>query len=215
MKKETARFNMVEQQIRTWDVLDPNVLDACENVPREHFVPDDFESLAFSDIEIRLGTNEKMMSPKVCARAAQALSIKATDAILEIGTGSGYMAAILSRLGDNVISFEINEHLTTVARENLRTAQIENCVVKNCDGLKTSLGTYDVIMLTGAISSRNPYLERRLKNNGRMFCIIGERPSMQATLITRTGDNAWTTESLFETEINPLTGAESTKSFEF
>jgi protein-L-isoaspartate(D-aspartate) O-methyltransferase len=215
MNKEIARFNMVEQQIRTWEVLDPNVLDVCESVKRECFVPAAFEQLAFSDIEIDLSFKQKMITPKICARAAQALGIKTTDHILEIGTGSGYMSALLSSLGSTVVSFEINETLANAARKNLRAANIQNCTVNTSDGLQSSHGMYDVIMLTGGISCRNPDLEKQLKIGGRMFCMIGESPSMQATLITRTAKNGWTTECLFETEITSLIGAENKKEFEF
>jgi protein-L-isoaspartate(D-aspartate) O-methyltransferase len=215
MNKEIARFNMVEQQIRTWEVLDPKVLDACENVQRECFVPAAFEDLAFSDIEIELSSRQKMMSPKICARAAQALSVRDTDQILEIGTGSGYMTALLSSLGSTVISFEINEALADTARQNLQRANIQNCTVNNSDGLQSSEEMYDVIMLTGGISCRKPDIEKQLEIGGRMFCMIGESPSMQATLITRTAAKGWTTECLFETEITSLIGAERAKEFEF
>jgi protein-L-isoaspartate(D-aspartate) O-methyltransferase len=215
MNKETARFNMVEQQIRTWEVLDPKVLNACESVQRECFVPPAFEKLAFSDIEIELSFKQKMMTPKICARAAQALGVKTTDQILEIGTGSGYMSALLSSLGATVTSFEINETLAETARKNLRDANIQNCTVNNSDGLQTVHEMYDVIMLTGAISCRKPELEKQLQIGGRMFCMIGEPPSMQATLITRTAAKGWTEECLFETEITSLIGAERTKEFEF
>ena len=215
MDKETARFNMVEQQIRTWEVLDPNVLDACESVQRECFVPAAFEDLAFSDIEIELSCSQKMITPKICARAAQALGVKKTDHILEIGTGSGYMSALLSSLGSTVTSFEINETLADTARQNLQRANIQNCTVNNSDGLQASHKMYDVVMLTGGISCRKPDIEEQLKIGGRMFCMIGESPSMQATLITRTASKGWTTECLFETEITSLIGAERTKEFEF
>ena len=215
MNKETARFNMVEQQIRTWEVLDPNVLSACENIQRECFVPANFEELAFSDIEIELSSSQKMMTPKMCARAAQALGIKNTDTILEVGTGSGYMSALLSSLGGSVTSFEIDENLADMARKNLQTANIKNCTVTNSDGLEASLDMYDVIMLTGGIAHRKPDLEKQLRLDGRMFCMIGEPPSMQATLITRTAKKGWTTECLFETEVTLLIGAQNTKEFEF
>ncbi len=215
MNTEAARFNMVEQQIRTWNVLDPNVLAACENVRRECFVPEAFKNLAFSDTEIEIGFKEKMITPKICARAAQALLIAKTDLVLEIGTGSGYMSAILSSLGDNVVTYEINAKLAQLAQKNINDAQIVNCVVRTDDGLKVDLDVYDVIMLTGSLSCRSLHLERHLTIGGRLFCVVGKTPSMQATLVTRTAKDAWTAECLFETELMPLTGAEHTKKFKF
>lgn len=215
MNKETARFNMVEQQIRTWEVLDPNVLNVCASVQREFFVPATFEELAFSDVEIELSCGQKMMTPKICARAAQALGVKNTEDILEIGTGSGYMSALLSTLGSTVTSFEISETLAETARQNLLRANIQNCNVNSSDGLQYPHEMYDVIMLTGGISCRKPDIEKQLKIGGRMFCIIGESPSMQATLITRTATKGWTTECLFETDITSLIGAERKEEFEF
>jgi len=217
MDFETARFNMVEQQIRPWEVLDPTVLHACASIPRELFVPEDYRELAFSDTTIPLGHGQFMMTPKVEARLLQALDVQRTDRVLEIGTGSGYLTALLSALGAHVTSIEIHAELSERAKHNLRRAGGNNYKLHVGDGLDgwTTAEPYDVIVVTGSLPRRRPSIEQQLSSNGRLFAVLGRAPVMEATLITRLSKGSWSTESLFETEIGVLVGAEEKPSFQF
>ncbi len=217
MDLETARFNMIEQQIRPWDVLDPTVLAACANVPRELFVPEAYSNLAFTDTEIDLGHGQTMLAPKLEARALQALGIRTSDRILEIGTGSGYLAALLATLGAHVTSIEYFEDLSTFAHTNLRRAGIANTKLHVGDGIDgwSTAEPYDVIVVTGSCPTRRTSIEQQMSINGRMFIVVGERPVMEAILVTRLSKDTWASESLFETELAPLIGAETKPVFKF
>ena len=217
MDFETARFNMVEQQIRPWEVLDPNVLNACAQVPREAFVPENYRQLAFSDTEIDIGHGQAMMAPKIEARLLQALDVRRTDRVLEIGTGSGYLSALLASLAAHVTSIEIFDDLATRAKHNLRQGGISNVALHVGDGLDgwSTAEPYDVIVVTGSTPARRPLIEQQLSINGRMFIVVGVAPVMEALLITRLAKDSWTTESLFETELAPLLGAEQKPEFRF
>lgn len=214
---ETARFNMVEQQIRPWEVLDPRVLNAFSTIPRENFVPEAYRTLAFSDTCIEIGHGQTMMAPKVEGRLLQALNIQPTDRVLEIGTGSGYLTALLASLGAHVTSIEYYEDLSERAKSHLRSARIGNIklhVGDAIDGWQTA-EPYNVIVVTGSCPTRRPAIEQQLAINGRMFVVFGVAPVMEATLITRLSKDTWTSESLFETELTPLIGAEQAPDFEF
>lgn len=217
MDFETARFNMVEQQIRPWEVLDPNVLNACAQVPREAFVPENYRQLAFSDTEIDIGHGQAMMAPKIEARLLQALDVRRTDRVLEIGTGSGYLSALLASLAAHITSIEIFDDLATRAKHNLRQGGISNIALHVGDGLDgwSTAEPYDVIVVTGSTPARRPLIEQQLSINGRMFIVVGVAPVMEALLITRLAKDSWTTESLFETELAPLLGAEQKPEFRF
>lgn len=217
MDFETARFNMVEQQIRPWEVLDPNVLNACAQVPREAFVPENYRQLAFSDTELDIGHGQAMMAPKIEARLLQALDVRRTDRVLEIGTGSGYLSALLASLAAHVTSIEIFDDLATRAKHNLRQGGISNVALHVGDGLDgwSTAEPYDVIVVTGSTPARRPLIEQQLSINGRMFIVVGVAPVMEALLITRLAKDSWTTESLFETELAPLLGAEQKPEFRF
>ena len=217
MDFETARFNMVEQQIRPWEVLDPNVLNACTQVPREAFVPENYRQLAFSDTEIDIGHGQAMMAPKIEARLLQALDVRRTDRVLEIGTGSGYLSALLASLAAHITSIEIFDDLATRAKHNLRQGGISNIALHVGDGLDgwSTAEPYDVIVVTGSTPARRPLIEQQLSINGRMFIVVGVAPVMEALLITRLAKDSWTTESLFETELAPLLGAEQKPEFRF
>ena len=217
MDFETARFNMVEQQIRPWEVLDPDVLDACLSVERENFVPQQFRNLAFSDTSIDLGHGQSMMLPKVEARLVQSLAIEPADRILEVGTGSGYLTALLGTLGAHVMSVDIETEFVDTAGAKLSRAEIDNVKLLVGDGLDgwTAAAPYDVIAVTGSSPLRRPKIETQLSGGGRMFIVVGLEPVMEALLITRTGANQWTTESLFETTLTPLIGAEPSPTFKF
>ena len=199
-----ARYNMIEQQIRPWNVLDPEVLDLLAVVRREDFVPPAYRSMAFMDIEVPLlgGDAEEavrqghsMLQPRVEARILQDLQIKPTDRVLEIGAGSGYMAALLAHRAERVVSLEINAELAEMARENLRDAGIQNADVRQADGARDPIpdGPFDVIVLSGSVAEVPSSLLPHLKDGGRLGAIVGSEPVMRFTLTRRTGDRFETT----------------------
>ncbi|MFA9440900.1 protein-L-isoaspartate O-methyltransferase [Uliginosibacterium sp. sgz301328] len=217
MDFEQARFNMVEQQIRPWEVLNPDVLDTLMLVKRELFVPAAQQALAFADIELPIGKGQTMLAPKIEAKALQALAVKSTDSVLEIGTGSGYMAALLAARAEWVRSIEIEPELAQFAFENLSRNGVDNVIVEEGDG---SLGwaeraPYDVIMVSGALPEIPQELLAQLKHGGRLFAVVGAAPVMHACLVVRTGDDAWQTTELFETVIPALRLAQAPDSFRF
>ena len=217
MDFETARFNMVEQQIRPWEVLDQNVLNACLAVPREAFAPKQYQNLAFSDTMVDIGHGQFMMAPKIEARLLQALDVQASDRILEIGTGTGYFAALLATLGAQVTSVDLFDDFTERAAESLRQNGITNVelhVGDALDGWRTAT-PYDVIAVTGSSPARRQAIEEQLSIGGRMFIIVGMAPVMEAALITRLDKDTWGEEILFETELAPLIGAETGPEFRF
>ena len=217
MNFEQARFNMVEQQIRTWAVLDQRVLDLLLTVPREEFVPERFRKLAFSDICIPLGHGEVMMPPKVEARLLQALDIQPSDRILEIGTGSAYLTALLASLGKRVISVEIEPEFARTAEPKLAARGIGNVKIEVGDGAYgwEREAPYDVIAVTGSVPLLTDHFQRQLAIGGRLFVIVGESPVMEARLITRVDDHQWVQESLFETDLPALKGAPHPQRFVF
>ena len=213
---ESARHNMIEQQIRPWDVLDQKVLQVMTEVPRERFVAPEQESLAFMDIEIPLGHGESMMSPKLEGRVLQALDIKPTDITFEIGTGNGYLTACLASLGSSVYSIEIHEDLHQQAKTNLRSMAIKNTTLWKGDaaqGWKQAPGNYDAVVVTGSIPEYDPCFEQQLKIGGRLFIIVGTAPVMTAMLITRVNSKTFSRTQLFETDLKPLVGRERKQQF--
>lgn len=214
---EKARFNMVEQQVRPWEVLDAQVLELIGSMPREHFVPEKYRGLAYADIEIPLGGGQKMMFPRVEGRLLQALDIQSEEAVLEIGTGSGYLTACLARMGGSVISQEINPEFTEQARTKLAELGIENVQLRTTDSLNDDVesGPFDAIAVTGSLPSIPDNLKQRLAIGGRMFIVTGDAPAMTAYLVIRQGENEWQTEALFETDIERLINAPVIKKFEF
>ena len=199
-----ARFNMIEQQIRPWNVLDPEVLELLAVVRREDFVPPAYRSMAFMDIEIpllgsdpeeavRLG--HSMLQPRVEARMLQDLRVLPTDRVLEIGAGSGYMAALLAHRAEHVVSLEIHPELAEMARENLRDAGIQNAEVRQADGAQGAIpdGPFDVIVLSGSVAEVPSALLSQLRDGGRLGAIVGNDPVMRFTLTRRTGDRFETT----------------------
>ena len=217
MDFQQARFNMVEQQIRPWDVLDQGVLDALLQLQRDAFVPEAYRQLAYSDTRIPLGGGKFMMTPKLEARMVQALALKGTDRVLEIGTGSGYVTALLARFARSVLSLELDAEAAAEARRKLRAHGVVNASVVVGDGLVGSPdnGPFDAIAVTGALTVRNPALEAQLAVGGRLFAVIGQGHAMPALLITRVSETAFTAEALFETELEPLVGAEPKPAFRF
>lgn len=216
-----ARFNMIEQQIRTWEVLDPTVLQLLHDVPRENFVPPEYAGLAFADIEIPLLGNiahsQTMMSPKLEGRILQALKLQKTHAVLHIGTGSGYFTALLAGLAKQVISLEIESELSAQAAKNLAQNNIQNVTLEVADGTLgwPSHAHYDVIVYTGSSPVEPAGVRQQLNIGGVMFVVLGEAPVMQATLIHRVSATGFKQDVLFETCMPELMNAPQAQQFEF
>lgn len=213
----TARENMFQQQIRPWNVLDPQVFEYLEKVPRESFVPTEYRGLAFADFSVPLPAGAVMMQPKVEARLLQALNLSGNERCLEVGTGSGHFAALLAAGGSRVRSYEIEPILAEYARKRLDETQAEHVTVVTDDGLDvTSLGEqFDVIALSGAVARLPVQMEPLLATGGRLVAIIGTGDIQQARLYTRDRGGALTEESLFETRLPFLRGAEPPREFNF
>jgi protein-L-isoaspartate(D-aspartate) O-methyltransferase len=218
MDLEQARTNMVEQQIRTWEVLDQDVLDLLYAVPREEFVPPRHRSLAFIDMQIPLDEgSERMWEPKLEARVLQELLVSKADRVLEVGTGSGYFAALLAHRAAQVYSVEISPKLAAFARENLERHGASNVTLEQGDAARgwARHAPYHVIVLTGSTPVLPHAFMEQLEVGGRLFAIVGEAPVMSARLITRTSAQAFHTVDLFETVVAPLANAEQPARFRF
>jgi protein-L-isoaspartate(D-aspartate) O-methyltransferase len=217
MNIEQARFNMVEQQIRPWEVLDQQVLDLLYVVRREEFVPEAYRALAFSDLEIPIAEGEKMMQPKVEARILQEVAPAKTDKVLEVGTGSGYMAALLAHRARHVHSVEISPTLKSFGEANLRRAGIVNVTVELGDAARgwSKHAPYDVIVLTGSTPVFPDAFLAQLAPGGRLFAIVGEPPVMSARLVTAVAGGSFNTLDLFETLLAPLKNALEREKFVF
>lgn len=217
MNLEETRSIMVVQQIRPWYVLDDSVLDMLYKIKREDFVPSENRSLAFVDMEIPLGYGQIMLAPKVEARILQELKVTKSDKILEVGSGSGYMTALLAEKGNHVYSVEILPELKSLAEKNLKGYNIQNVTLEQGDAAQgwTKHAPYDVIALTGSTPVLPEVFKQSLNIGGRLFAIVGEDPVMEALLITRTGLTEFTTRNLFETSITPLMNAQQPEKFLF
>ncbi|PXW88890.1 protein-L-isoaspartate(D-aspartate) O-methyltransferase [Nitrosomonas sp. Nm84] len=217
MNLEETRFNMVAQQIRTWYVLDDNVLDLLYKVKREEFVPAENKAMAFVDMEIPLGHGQVMLTPKMEARILQELHVKKTDKILEVGSGSGYMTALLADSGAHVYSVEIIPELKAMAENNLKTHNITNVTLEQGDAARgwTNHEPYDVIVLTASTPILPAAFQNSLNPGGRLFAIVGEDPVMEALLITCIAPGEFTTTQLFETSTAPLINAQQPIRFIF
>jgi len=217
MNLEQARFNMIEQQIRPWDVLDTEVLHLLSVVKREDFVPLAHKALAFVDMEIPLGHAQVMLAPRVEARMLQDAAVQKHEKVLEIGSGSGYMTALLAHRAQRVISLEINPELATMARTNLQKAGIHNAEVRNVDGSigAPAEGPFDVIMLCGSVAEVPQTLLSNLKIGGRLIAIVGNEPMMRATQITRTGEADFKTSQPWDTVAPRLQGFPEPSHFTF
>lgn len=211
-----ARLQMVDQQIRTWEVLDPRVLDALSAVPREVFVPPEYRELAFADAPIPIGFGQSMLAPKLQGRILQALGANSTDTILEVGSGLGYLAAALSLLGAATRSIDIHPQFVAAAQTNLRLVPEANVQFEVRDAFSEApLGLYDVIAVTGSLPLYDTRFERSLRVGGRLFAMVGEAPVMDAILVRRVDDDEWIRESLFETVVEPLINAATPQRFVF
>ena len=216
MDFERARFNMIEQQIRPWDVLDQDVLDLLGAVKREDFVPPAYRSLAFTDMEIPLACGEIMLSPKLEARMLQELAVRKHEWVLEIGTGSGYVAALLGHRAAHVLSLEIHPELAESAQQKLRHAGVTNAPIRCLDASKElPAGEFDAIMLSGSVAQIPDALLAKLKPGGRLCAIVGDAPMMRAQLLTRTSAQESTAVDLFDTMAPRLHGFPDTPRFRF
>lgn len=221
MNIEKARFLMIEQQIRPWDVLDQDVLELLVIVKREAFVPLAYRALAFADTEIPLPHGENMLTPKLEARILQELAVKKHESVLEIGAGSGYMAALLAYKARHVTTVEIEPELKTLAEKNLADYGVSNVEVVEGDAAQGWHGAsqvgapYDVIVVSGSLPVVPDSLLAQIKVGGRMFVIVGSAPAMTAQIITRTSDISYSTVNLFETIVKPLRNAVVPSQFKF
>lgn len=225
MSLDQARFNMIEQQIRPWEVLDANVLELLSRVHREAFVPQAHRALAFADMELPLThpavEGQCLLAPKVEARLLQDLQLKPTDKVLEVGAGSGYMAALLASLAQRVVSIEIDPHLARRARDNLQQTGITNAVVHTADASAnqfaacTAEGPFDAIVLSGSVAEIPPALLALLASGGRLVAIVGQEPMMRATVVTRVGDASFQTAQPWDTVAPRLLNFPEPSRFQF
>jgi len=221
MNLEQARTNMVEQQIRTWEVLDQDVLDLLYTVPREEFVPPSYRNLAFIDMEIPLAKDaregQKMWPPKMEARVLQELAVKRSDRVLEVGTGSGYLTALLAHRAAQVHSVEIDPALAAFGKANIARHGLDNVTLETADGARgfAKWAPYDVIVLTGSVPLLARALLESLAPGGRVFAVVGEAPVMTAKIVSCTGPGEFRTVELFETLLAPLANCERPSRFRF
>ena len=219
MDLNQARFNMIEQQIRPWEVLDPQVLELLSVVQRENFAPLAHKALAFVDMEIPLGSapNQVMLAPRVQARMLQDLAVKKTDKVLDIGTGSGFMAALLAHQAAQVLTLEIDATLAAQAQANLQKAGVSNVTVRTADGNQGAAadGPFDVIVLSGSVAEVPAVLLQQLAVGGRLAAIVGDEPMMRATVITRTSESNWTTTEPWDCNAPRLSGFGEPSRFQF
>lgn len=216
MDTDFARQQMVEQQVRAWEVLDPGVLQVLRDIPREQFVPTGFEPLAFADTAIPIGHGQSMMTPTMEGRVLQALDPSPRDNVLEIGTGTGFLTACLARLSGSVTSVDIHADFIETARANLEDSGIGGVTLLEMDATRTLPDqTFDAIAVTGSIEAFDPRLIEALNPGGRVFVVVGRAPAMDARLVTRTGEREWETQSLFETLLAPLVNGTEPPRFSF
>jgi len=211
-----VREQMIEQQVRAWDVLDERVLDVLRKVPREQFTPEQQRFRAYADAEVPLPHGQRMLRPSVVGRLLQALALTRTEHVLEIGTGSGFVTACLRTAAARVRSIEIFPELAEMARRNLDSQGLRDVEVVTADAFQIDSGTrYNAIAVTGSLPTYDERFQRQLEIGGRLFVVVGEPPVMEARLIIRTGEGSWSSESLFETVIDPLVNARRLPEFRF
>ncbi|MFM1908343.1 MAG: hypothetical protein RLZZ591_2020 [Pseudomonadota bacterium] len=217
MNIEQARFNMIEQQIRPWDVLDADVLQLLSVVKREDFVPAAYRGMAFVDMEVPLPCGESMLAPRVEARMLQDLAVQKHEKVLEVGAGSGYMAALLAHRAESVVTLELHADLAALARANLAQAGVSNVDVRHVDAAKDAVveGEFDVIVLSGSVKEIPTALLARLKVGGRLMAIVGDEPIMQATLVKRSSASATSALRPWDTVAPRLHNFPETSSFRF
>ena len=217
--KRDALFNMVEQQIRPWDVHSPAILKSLHDFPRVDFLPTDLKPYAYMDVELPLSingqnTHTKLMPPRLLARILQELDLQGTENVALVGLGDGYLATLIAYFSRSVTAFEIDERIMQFAQDNLNHANVRNINYELADGLKASTTKFDVVVLAGSITQLTPALLHKIEVGGQMFAVIGaaNSPSMRATMVTRTDETAWSQKVLFETVLAPLTQASESPS---
>lgn len=217
MNVEQARFNMVEQQIRPWNIFDPRLLALLGRVPREDFVPAAHKALAFADLALPLPGGQAMLPPKVQARIVQDLAIQPHETVLEIGTGTGYLTALLAHFAQRVISLELQAELVAQARQNLQKAGVLNAEVRQADGARgtPAEAPFDVIVLSGSVHEVPAHLLNCLKPGGRLFAIVGDEPVMRATVVTRTGEQTFQSAQNWDTVAPRLENFQQPTRFHF
>jgi len=218
MQTVSPREQMIEQQVRAWDVLDERVLGIFRKIPRDHFAPAAQRYMAYMDLEVPLPRGQHMLRPSVAGRLLQALELTGTERVLEIGAGSGFITACLAAVSAHVESIEFFPELAEIAKSNLATLSIGNTQIVTADALAASAGStkrYGAIAVTGSLPVQDDRFQRQLEIGGRLFVIAGEAPVMTARLIRRTAEDAWTSESLFETVVDPLINARRPQEFTF
>ena len=215
MNFERARFNMVEQQIRPWEVLDRSVLDLMERAPRDAFVPEEYRRLAYADVAVPIGEGEVMLPPRIEGRLLQALRVGAEDRVLEVGAGSGFLTWLLAQRAAHVTGVELRPALAERARANLAAHGAGNATVEIGDGRRgwAQGAPYDAIAVGGSLPAPEPAFEEQLAIGGRLFVVVGAAPAMEAMLVHRTGEREWIRESIFETVLTPLAGVEAPRRF--
>ncbi|MDC0239737.1 protein-L-isoaspartate O-methyltransferase [Candidatus Thioglobus sp.] len=217
MDIKKARKNVIEQQIRPWGGLNVRANQALSDIPRENFVPEEYLSLVFADIEIPLVGSAKMFSPKIEGRILDSLDIQGHENILEIGTGSGYFTSVLAKLSQSVVTIELDEQLSQLAQNKVKGINLNNITFINDDALAYNFDNeqYDIIVIGCALPNKNENFFRLLKPGGKLFMVVGAINQMQATLVQRTSENDWQSKSLFETHLDYMKGAEPSVKFAF
>ena len=221
MPSDIARFNMIEQQIRTWEVLDPSVLQLLNVVSRENFVPREYAGLAFADIEVPIGHGQTMLHPRLEARMLQALNVQSTHTVLHIGSGSGYFTALLASLAKHVVSVEINTDLSEIAAKNIKAQNLTNVSLQIGDGAqgytdKTGIkAMFDIIVFTASSPVEPVHMRNQLNIGGTLLIVLGQAPVMQAVRIQRVSATGFKQQVLFETCLPVLENAAQSEAFEF
>ena len=217
MDIKQARKNVIEQQIRPWGGLNVRANQALSDIPRENFVPEEYLSLVFADIEVPLVSNAKMFSPKIEGRILDSLDIQGHETVLEIGTGSGYFTSVLAKLSQSVVTIELDEKLSKLAQNKINELNLSNITFINDDVLTYNFDNeqYDTIVIGCALPNKNENFFRLLKPGGKLFMVVGRINQMQATLVQRTSENEWKSKSLFETHLDYMKGTEPSVKFAF
>ncbi len=217
MDIKQARKNVIEQQIRPWGGLNVRANQALSDIPRENFVPEEYLSLVFADIEVPLVGGAKMFSPKIEGRILDSLDIQGHETVLEIGTGSGYFTSVLAKLSQSVVTIELDEQLSELAQNKVKELNLNNITFINDDALAYNFDNeqYDTIVVGCALPNKNENFFRLLKPGGKLFMVVGAINQMQATLVQRTNENEWQSKSLFETHLDYMKGTEPSVKFAF
>lgn len=221
-REQMAREQMIEQQVRAWDVLDARVLTLMRKVPREQFVPESHRFLAFADVEVPLAHGQHMLRPNIVGRLLQSLELTGAERVLEIGAGTGFVTACLAAASGEVRSLEVFADLAERARATLAATGVLNAEVVTADAMQAGAelqpaggGRYHAIAVTGSMPVYDERFQRLLEVGGRLFVVVGDAPVMEARLVRRVAEDAWTTESLFETVVDPLLNARRPPGFAF